>query len=151
MRFPAAVPGAPESLRQCPVVSYILDNFHYQESERRYSLRRSESCQQDVGGRGLLRIAGRVSYPGLVSDYDPPVWIAPSASKHGVSDPDMHHAFAHPLHVSDLDDSKALLIGPDRAGNLLELVALTTESTPILIHAMPLRARYRPLLERKHQ
>lgn len=88
-------------------------------------------------------------YPGVVSDNDPPVWIAAAARKHRVSDDDMRHAFAHSLHVSELDDSRALVIGPNQAGNLLELVALTTEDVPVVIHAMPLRAHYRPLLERK--
>lgn len=88
-------------------------------------------------------------YPEVVSDNDPPLWIAPAARKHRVSDDDMRHAFAHSLHVSELDDSRALVIGPDRAGNPLELVALTTEDVPVVIHAMALRARYRPLLERK--
>jgi hypothetical protein len=41
-----------------------------------------------------------------------------------------------------------LLIGPDRAGNLLEVVVLfTNEGAQLAIHAMRLRARYRRLIE----
>jgi len=42
---------------------------------------------------------------------------------------------------------KLLAIGPDRAGNLLEVVVLTLASDRLLvIHAMPLRRKYRRLL-----
>jgi hypothetical protein len=38
--------------------------------------------------------------------------------------------------------------GPDRAGNLLEVVVLTTvEDTQLAIHAMPMRAKFGKLLE----
>jgi hypothetical protein len=41
-----------------------------------------------------------------------------------------------------------LLIGPDRAGNLLEVIVLiTTNGDEVIIHAMPLRALYRRLLD----
>jgi hypothetical protein len=41
-----------------------------------------------------------------------------------------------------------LLIGPDTAGNLLEVVVLiTAEGTQIVIHAMPMRDKYAKLLE----
>ena len=41
-----------------------------------------------------------------------------------------------------------LVIGPDRAGNLLEVVVLiTAEQDELIIHAMPLRAVYRKLLD----
>jgi hypothetical protein len=42
-----------------------------------------------------------------------------------------------------------LVIGPDRAGNLLESVVLTTaEQAQLVIHAMPMRAKFRRLLDR---
>jgi hypothetical protein len=41
-----------------------------------------------------------------------------------------------------------LVIGPDRAGDLLEVVVLTTvEDTQLAIHAMPMRAKFRRLLK----
>jgi len=52
--------------------------------------------------------------------------------------------------VEDLgeDPDRWLVVGPDRAANLLEvIVLLTDEGTEMIIHAMPLRAAYRRLLE----
>jgi len=37
--------------------------------------------------------------------------IAPSARKHGVSDRDIEHAFAHPVRAFDLDDGFTMCIG----------------------------------------
>lgn len=42
-----------------------------------------------------------------------------------------------------------LVLGPDTAGNLLELVVVVNrEGDELIIHAMPMRAKYRRLLER---
>ncbi len=52
--------------------------------------------------------------------------------------------------VGDLgeDPDRWLVVGPDQAANLLEvIVLLTVEGTEIIIHAMPLRRVYRRLLE----
>jgi hypothetical protein len=62
----------------------------------------------------------------------------------------MLHAIDHCLVVDDLaeDPDRWLVIGPDRSGNLLELVVLVTaEGDELIIHAMPSRAVYRKLLE----
>ena len=78
------------------------------------------------------------------------VEIHPSARRHEIADADMLHAVDHSLVVDDLGDDpdRWLVIGPDRAGNLLELVVLiTSEGDELIIHAMPLRAVYRKLLE----
>ena len=45
------------------------------------------------------------------------------------------------------DPGRWLVIGPDRAGNLLELVVLVDQRGEIVIHAMALRPKYRKLLE----
>ncbi len=46
------------------------------------------------------------------------------------------------------DPDRWLVIGPDRAGNLLEVVVLITgEGDELIIHAMPVRAVYRKLLD----
>lgn len=37
------------------------------------------------------------------------------------------------------DPPRYVVVGPDRAGNLLELVALGTGDEELVIHAMPLR------------
>ena len=73
-----------------------------------------------------------------------------SARKHGVADEDIQHAIDHALAIEDAgeDPDRWLVIGPDRAANLLEVVVLVTEQgTQIVIHAMTMRAAYRRLLE----
>jgi len=78
------------------------------------------------------------------------VEIHPSARRHGIAGDDMLHAIDHALVVDDLgeDPDRWLVIGPDQAANLLELVVLiSTEGDELIIHAMPIRAAYRKLLE----
>lgn len=75
--------------------------------------------------------------------------IHQSARKHGVADEDVLHAINHALALEDAgeDPDRWLVIGPDRAGNLLEVVVLTTlEDSRLVIHAMPMRAKFRRLL-----
>jgi hypothetical protein len=53
-----------------------------------------------------------------------------------------------PLLLAGDDPNRWLVIGPDRAGNLLEVIVLiTVEGDEIVIHAMPRRPKYRRLLE----
>ena len=76
--------------------------------------------------------------------------IHPSARRHGIADSDILHAIDHSIVVDDVgeDPDRWLIIGPDRAANLLELVVLVTaEGDGLIIHAMALRAVYRKLLE----
>jgi hypothetical protein len=56
------------------------------------------------------------------------------------------------LAVVDLDTEsdhpKVLVVGPDRTGNMLEvIVLLLAEDGELVIHAMPLRKQYYRLLE----
>lgn len=76
--------------------------------------------------------------------------IYESARKHGISDEDIRHAVTHALVVADEQGtSKVLYLGPDRAGNLLEMVTVLREDdTEIVIHAMPMRRTYEPLLRK---
>lgn len=77
--------------------------------------------------------------------------IHSSAHRHGVVEEDMLHAIEHSLVVDDLGDdpNRWLVLGPDTAGNVLELVVLISEEgDEIIIHAMPMRPKYRRLLER---
>ncbi len=76
--------------------------------------------------------------------------IHPSARRHGIADDDMLHAIEHSMVVEDLgeDPDRWLVVGPDRAANLLEVVVLiTAEGDEMIIHAMPLRTLYRKLLD----
>jgi hypothetical protein len=78
------------------------------------------------------------------------VEIHSSARRHGVADDDILHAIEHSMVVDDLgeDPDRWLVIGPDRAANLLEVIVLVTaEDDEVIIHAMPLRAVYRRLLD----
>jgi hypothetical protein len=72
---------------------------------------------------------------------DEPV-IAPSAHRHDVSDEAIVHAFSNPVRVEDLDEGLVMLVGPDHAGNLLEIGVVTSEDGPVIVHAMPARPKY---------
>lgn len=76
-----------------------------------------------------------------------------SARKHGISDASILHAVDHAIVVVDLppdsDPPRVLGIGPDHAGNLLEIIWLEFDDQPdIAIHAMPLRPTFYELLPR---
>ena len=76
--------------------------------------------------------------------------IHPSARRDGIADDDILHAIENSMFVDDLgeDPDRWLVIGPDRAANLLEVIMLITgEGDELIIHAMPLRAVYRKLLD----
>jgi hypothetical protein len=92
--------------------------------------------------------AGRARRSDSVLQYSR-VEIHPSARRHGVDDLDIRHAVTHSLAIEDIDEDpdRWLVIGPDRAGNLHELVVLVDHRGEIVIHAMPLRPKYRKLLE----
>ena len=71
-----------------------------------------------------------------------------SARKHGIDDVDMDHAVRHATVVEEVADDpiRYLVIGPDRSGNLLELIVMDRPQGPAVIHAMAMRAKYRRLL-----
>ena len=74
-----------------------------------------------------------------------------SARRHGVDDADIAHAVAHHLHESqpagDEPPRRILYLGPDRAGNLLEIVTLELDDeSELAIHAMRMRQKYVELL-----
>ena len=56
------------------------------------------------------------------------VEIHRSAYRHGVSSEDIHHAIEHAQVTFDMDPEadppRILVVGPNRAGNLLEVVVL---------------------------
>ena len=74
-----------------------------------------------------------------------------SAYKHGLGDEEILHAIRHAVTVVDLepeaDPPKVLAIGPDAAGNLLEIIWLElVGESQIVIHAMTLRPVFWGLL-----
>lgn len=79
------------------------------------------------------------------------VEVHPSARRHGVRDADIRHAARNAVVVVDIDPGadppKLLAIGPNRAGNMLEVIILTlAEDRLLAIHAMALREKYYGLL-----
>ena len=81
------------------------------------------------------------------------VEIHPTAYNHQVAESDILHALHHALAVVDLepdaDPPKVLAIGPDSAGNLLEIIWIElAEAVELVIHAMPLRPAFYRLLPR---
>ena len=76
--------------------------------------------------------------------------IHESARKHGIADDDIRHAVDFAVAMYELSDEgpyRWLVLGPDRAGNLLELVELAFDDERLMaIHAIPMRPQYRDLL-----
>jgi hypothetical protein len=63
------------------------------------------------------------------------------------------HAVTHARVVADMGDDESplrtLLLGPDRSGNMLEVIVLhLDDGREMVIHAMSMRAHYRGLLPR---
>ena len=87
----------------------------------------------------------------VAADFKRVLLIYRSALRHGISRDSIEHAFTYLLALADLDPdsdpAKVLIIGPDDAGNLLELIALVLAGDELLIiHAMPLRPTFYTLL-----
>jgi hypothetical protein len=76
------------------------------------------------------------------------VEVLASALHHGVEPEDIQHALVHALAVDQVgeDPDRYLVLGPDWAANLPELVVLDRPHGPAVIHAMSMRPQYRRLL-----
>lgn len=49
--------------------------------------------------------------------------------------------------VGEQEDGKVLYLGPDRSGNLLEVVSVLRDAgSEVVIHAMRMRSKYEPFL-----
>ncbi len=76
--------------------------------------------------------------------------IFESAYRHDLSTEEIHHAWENALGFYDIDTDteppKSLCIGPDTAGNLLEILYLHFPHDDVIIHAMPLRPVFRTYL-----
>ncbi len=77
--------------------------------------------------------------------------IHDSAHNHGIQDDAIMHALADAITVVDLeqdaDPPKGLAIGPDQAGNLMEVIWLElADDVQLLIHAIALRPTFYALL-----
>ncbi len=67
------------------------------------------------------------------------VVIAASARKHGVSDQDIRHAYAHPIRVFELDDDFTMIIGANQAAIIYEIGVIDGVRAPVVVHAMKAR------------
>ena len=58
--------------------------------------------------------------------------VLPSARRHGIGDADIDHAVRYATVVDEVaeDPVRYLLIGPDRSGNLLEVIVLDRPQGP---------------------
>jgi uncharacterized DUF497 family protein len=70
------------------------------------------------------------------------VEIHRSARRHQVPDEDIARAYEQSITWAELGDDppRYLVVGADRAGNLVELVVITVQNTHVVIHAMALRS-----------
>ncbi len=71
--------------------------------------------------------------------------IRPSARKHAIYDDDIQHAWRHATRLIEYEydgDERLLVIGPDRHGIMLELVAVPANSPTRIIHADRLRPKF---------
>ena len=69
--------------------------------------------------------------------------IGAPARKHGVPDADIWHGVRNAAHKIDMDENLTMLIGPARNGAPLELGVLGLDGDdPVIIHALPLRAKF---------
>lgn len=70
--------------------------------------------------------------------------IEPSAHRHNISEEDMLHAVRYAVRRIEQEydgEVRLLVIGPDRTGDLLEIVVVTDEPARI-IHADVLRPKF---------
>ena len=70
--------------------------------------------------------------------------IRPSARKHGVDQEDILHAWTNAIRLVEYEyhgEHRLLVIGPDRHGRMLELVAVPINEPTRVIHADRLRPK----------
>ena len=77
--------------------------------------------------------------------------VGPSALRHGITEEEIIHAVEFALHEEHIDPDppyRRLRLGPDFAGNLLEVVTMTNDrdGCHVAIHAMKARKQYQRLM-----
>ena len=65
-----------------------------------------------------------------------------SATRHGVTTDDALHAWAFAVDAYILSEEMVMYIGPDRAGNLLEVGVVERHEELAIVHAMPARTKF---------
>ena len=69
------------------------------------------------------------------------LWIERSAFRHGVLENEIIHALTHPLKHFELEEI-VMIIGPDLAGNILEIGVIEKSDDLVVIHAMKARKEF---------
>jgi hypothetical protein len=81
------------------------------------------------------------------------VEIHRSARKHRIADEDIRYAVDHAIYAGDVEDGlplRVLYLGPNRSGNLLEIIVIQRDDgTDLVIHAMKMRNDYEELLPKE--
>lgn len=75
--------------------------------------------------------------------------ILTSARRHSIENGDITHAWHHAIRLVEYEydgEERLLVIGPDRQGRLLELVAVPTKVPTRIIHADLLREKFHDYL-----
>ena len=70
------------------------------------------------------------------------VEIARSALKHGITREQIVAALRVPYRIARIGDDRVLTIGSTADGQLIEVVTVDPQDSPVVIHAMPLRAKF---------
>lgn len=76
--------------------------------------------------------------------------VEESAHRHGVDDSDILHARENAIRLVEYEyeyDERLLVIGTDRHGRLLELVAVPADTPTRIIHADGLRPKFHDYLK----
>jgi hypothetical protein len=68
--------------------------------------------------------------------------VLQSAARHGIAEVDSLHAWAFAVDTYDLGEGLVMYIGPDRAGNLLEVGVVDWHDELAIVHAMRARPRF---------
>ena len=68
--------------------------------------------------------------------------IAESDRKHGVSDEDIRHTYAHPIRIFEFDDGFTMIIGAKFAAIICEIGVVDGVSAPVVVHAMSAREKF---------
>jgi uncharacterized DUF497 family protein len=73
------------------------------------------------------------------------VRVTDSAFKHGIAEADILHAYTNAVRLVEIEqhgEDRLIVIGPDRTGNWLELVAMPADDADRIIHADRLRPKF---------
>ena len=76
--------------------------------------------------------------------------VTDSAFKHGIAEADILHAYANAVRLVEVEqygEARLIVIGPDRAGTWLELVAMPADEADRIIHADRLRPKFYEFLK----